>query len=182
MGATNINLSWASNKPPGMLDINGKVYHDDTAYGNNYLVIDRSGKASIRPGSQPLDGSELHAISAWTYIVRDGVSLYPTEDHATGSRAPRTVLGLKADGSLVLMVNDGRQQPVSSGMSMNELATMMIQLGCTDVLNCDGGGSSTFITKREGSDKATIKNTPSDGAERPTLTVLYLDILNLLSF
>ena len=174
VGATNINLSWASNNPPGMLVINGKVYHDDTAYGNNYLVIDRSGKASIRPGSQPLDGSELHAISAWSYIVRDGVSLYPAEDHATGSRAPRTVLGLKADGSLVLMVNDGRQQPVSSGMSINELATMMIELGCTDVLNCDGGGSSTFITKREGSDKATIKNTPSDGAERPTLTGLLL--------
>ena len=174
VGATNVNLSWASNNPPGMLVINGTVYHDDTSYGNNYLVIDKDGKASIRPGSQPLDGSEMQAVSAWNYIVKDGVSLYTAEDHATGSRAPRTVMGLKADGTLVMMVNDGRQQPVSAGMSMNELATMMISLGCTDVLNCDGGGSSTFITKREGSDQATIKNAPSDGTERPTLTGLLL--------
>lgn len=174
VGATNVNLSWAENNPLGMLVINGKVYHDDTSYSGNYLVIGKDGKASIRPGSQPLDGSEWQAVSALSYIVKDGVNQYPQEDHSIGGRAPRTVLGLKADGTLVMMVNDGRQQPISAGMSKYELAEMMLELGCTDVLNCDGGGSTTFITKREGSDRATVKNSPSDGTERPTLTGLML--------
>ena len=174
VGATNVNLSWADDHPLGMLVINGKVYYEDTNYSGNYLVFDREGNVSIRPGSQPLDGSEWQAISGWGYVVKDGVSSFPDEDHSVGSRAPRTCIGIKADGSLVMMVNDGRQAPITAGMSMNEVATMMISLGCVDVIGCDGGGSSTFISKREGSDKATLKNSPSDGIERPTLTGLML--------
>lgn len=54
------------------------------------------------------------------------------------------------------------------GMSASELAETLINLGCVDAVSCDGGGSSTFLSKREGGD-LTVKNVPSDGTERATL-------------
>ena len=60
------------------------------------------------------------------------------------------------------------------GMTCYEMAETMLALGCVDVANCDGGGSSTFLSKREGSGQLTIKNSPSDGAERPTLGTLMI--------
>ena len=46
----------------------------------------------------------------------------------------------------------------------------MTGLGCTNVINLDGGGSSTFITGNEG----TLHNKPSDGHERKVLSFVSL--------
>ncbi len=59
---------------------------------------------------------------------------------------PRTAAGYTADGRLILLVVDGRQQ-ASRGVSLRELATLMDELGCVEALNLDGGGSSTIVVK-----------------------------------
>ena len=169
VGAINVNLSWDTVEPLGMLVINGKVYHEDTNQGGGYLVVYKDNTAELRPSSQPLDGSEWQAITAnFGWLVKDGQSVAGGQAHSTADRAPRTCIGVKADGSLVLLVVDGRQDPVSVGMSMSELAETLINLGCVDAVNCDGGGSSTFLSQREGGD-LSVKNVPSDGTERATL-------------
>jgi len=174
VGGTNIYLTWANNIPVGVLVINGKVYYNDTNTSYGYLAVTKDGKAEFRDGRTPLKGDEWQAITVCSYIVKNGVSLYPTPDHANANRAPRTTIGMKADGTLVMAVVDGRQAPTSVGMTMYELAQMMLDLGCVTAFNCDGGGSSTFISEREGSGELTIKNSPSDGVERPTLTSLLV--------
>lgn len=58
---------------------------------------------------------------------------------------PRTAAGLTADGDLVFVVVDGRQEGVSEGMTTPELAEIMIDLGVEDAINLDGGGSSTLV-------------------------------------
>ena len=169
VGAINVNLSWDTISPVGMLVINGTKYHEDTSYygaSGAYLVIYEDDTAELRSGDQPLQGNEYQAISGFGWLVKDGVNVY-SEDH-TGARAPRTCMGVREDGSLVLYVVDGRQDPVSVGMTMYELAEMMLDMGCVDAVNCDGGGSSTFLSQREGGD-LTVKNVPSDGTERATL-------------
>ena len=169
VGAINVNLSWDTIEPLGMLVIDGKVYHEDTTQGGGYLVVHKDNTAELRPGSQPLDGSEWQAITVnFGWLVRNGVNQCTDQTHTSASRAPRTCIGIKADGTLVLLVVDGRQDPVSVGMSMCELAETLINLGCVDAMNCDGGGSSTFISQREGG-SLTVKNVPSDGTERATL-------------
>ena len=174
VGGINTNLSWDTVKPFGMLVINGEVYCNDTTRGGSYLAVDKNNKAELRPGTQPLDGSEWQAVTAnFGWLVKDGVNVAPTADHASGSRAPRTCIGIKADGTLVLFVVDGRQDPVSVGMSMNELGNMLLELGCVNAVNCDGGGSSTFLSKREGA-SLSVKNVPSDGTERATLCGLLV--------
>ena len=169
VGAINVNLSWDSLEPMGMLVIDGHVYHNKTNEGGGYLVVYRDNTAELRPSSQPLDGTEWQAITAnFGWLVKDGKSQFSDQTHTSPSRAPRTCIGIKADGSIVLLVVDGRQDPVSVGMSMSELAETLIDLGCVNAVNCDGGGSSTFLSQREGGD-LTVKNVPSDGTERATL-------------
>ena len=80
-------------------------------------------------------------------------------------RHPRTAVGFREDGTLVLVVVDGRQTALSNGASLGDLAGIFKELRCTDALNLDGGGSSTFIIDG-GSGSFTTMNSPSDGKLR----------------
>ncbi|MFA6889787.1 MAG: phosphodiester glycosidase family protein [Bacilli bacterium] len=79
------------------------------------------------------------------------------------ARHPRTMIGSKADGSLVMCVVDGRQSGMT-GVSQPEMAAIMKHYGCVDAYNLDGGGSSTMIILQNGEFEVT--NSPSDGRER----------------
>ncbi|MCX7716809.1 MAG: phosphodiester glycosidase family protein [Candidatus Sumerlaeaceae bacterium] len=62
------------------------------------------------------------------------------------TRAPRTAIGLRPDGTIVLAVVDGRADLSHSvGVSLAELARLMQNLGCSDAMNLDGGGSSVMF-------------------------------------
>ena len=61
-------------------------------------------------------------------------------------RAPRTALGITPDNHLLMVVVDGRSD-LSVGMTLEELADLMIYLGAEDAMNLDGGSSSTFVLR-----------------------------------
>ena len=169
VGAINCNLRFSSNEPLGMLVINGTKYHDEV-YQYGYFVVKADGTYEIRDNTEPLDGTEKQAITCFQRLIRDGQIVgFNVNDHSDSGRAPRTAIGIKRDGTLVLVVNDGRNYPTSSGFTMGELAQVMLDMGCYNAINCDGGGTSTFLSKREGTDKREVRNVPSDGSERPTL-------------
>ena len=75
-------------------------------------------------------------------------------------RAPRTGAGVTADGTVLLMVVDGRSQN-SAGMTLKEFAQYMKRFGAVSAVNFDGGGSSEMVLD------GRIMNRPSDGSERP---------------
>ncbi|MDB5097331.1 MAG: PhosphodieSPTER glycosidase [Cyanobacteria bacterium RYN_339] len=83
-------------------------------------------------------------------------------------RAPRTAVGLTEDGKYMLVCIDGHQPGYSVGATLTELAWTMKDLGATEALNLDGGGSSTLWMQGH-----TI-NRPSDGSERPISTALLV--------
>ena len=85
-------------------------------------------------------------------------------------RPPRTAIGHTADGKIVIMVVDGRGAGGSQGVSLDELARLMKGLGCVNVLNLDGGGSSVFCATPD----ATILNKPSDGSERSVMSYVAI--------
>jgi len=58
-------------------------------------------------------------------------------------RHPRSAIGLKPDGRVILLTADGRQ-PQAAGLSLVELRALMRWLGCTEAINLDGGGSTTL--------------------------------------
>ncbi len=82
-------------------------------------------------------------------------------------RHPRTALGWN-DEHFFMVVVDGRQEPLSVGMTYPELAALMKRLGCAYAMNLDGGGSSTLWLDGH------IMNSPSDGRERRVANGLIL--------
>ena len=78
------------------------------------------------------------------------------EARFTSAVTSRTALGKLADGKLVI---------ASTGSaSIQQLRELMLQLGCVEAVNLDGGGSTTMIAKSGGQLK--LMNRPSDGAQR----------------
>jgi hypothetical protein len=62
----------------------------------------------------------------------------------TEGRHPRAALGV-ADGSMVAVACDGRRSGVDAGLTMPELAQVMLELGAEEAINLDGGGSTTLV-------------------------------------
>ena len=83
------------------------------------------------------------------------------------SHEPRTALGYNAD-KLFLVVADGRQPKYSTGLTLYELASILIELGATDAINLDGGSSSTFVVND------TVVNKPSGQQERDVLNAVFI--------
>jgi hypothetical protein len=77
-------------------------------------------------------------------------------DSFVASRNPRTLVGVRPDGTLLLVTVDGRAPGWSVGMTLGEAARLMRSLGAWDALNLDGGGSSTMTVRGE------VVNRPSD--------------------
>ncbi|MBQ4569528.1 MAG: leucine-rich repeat protein [Ruminococcus sp.] len=196
VGAMNTCLSWYTGypadrvgEPLGFIMMDGEIIFDPGncgyAYGNvgfpSVVVINKDfdENGNPRPADIPkvempqirsaadLDGWEEQVIPCSSgYILKDGVN-QASPSHSGVD--PRSVVGIKPDGTVVIMLNDGRQAPYSTGMTMYELAEVMLDLGCSYAVNCDGGGSSTYLSQRPG-EELKVNNSPSDGAERPTTT------------
>ncbi|MFA6627798.1 MAG: phosphodiester glycosidase family protein [Bacilli bacterium] len=84
---------------------------------------------------------------------------------ANTDRHPRTMVGVRADGTIVMCVVDGRQPAeLMYGATSSEMATILKHYGCVDGYNFDGGGSSTMIILDDGDFR--VMNSPSDGSER----------------
>lgn len=74
-------------------------------------------------------------------------------------RHPRTCLGIKPNGRVILLTVDGRNEN-SAGMSLFELTKLMRWLGCNSAINFDGGGSTTLWVN--GMPDGGVINYPTD--------------------
>lgn len=91
------------------------------------------------------------------------------DDKMPTARHPRTAIGVTKDGFLVLFVCEGRGMTEGvAGMTFAEEAAVLKDLGCTEALNLDGGGSSCLLV--QGAE--TIKC--SDGSQRAVSSVIIL--------
>lgn len=77
----------------------------------------------------------------------------------TRARHPRTCVGIKSNGKVIMLTADGRDSN-SAGLSLPELANIMKWLGCETAVNFDGGGSTTLYAKDFGDNG--IVNYPTD--------------------
>ena len=137
------------------------------------------------------EGVLLHAVGvSFGMVVKDGELVNKTETRGNDDAA-RSMVGVKADGTLVICMNDGRSANNSVGLSSYEEGEVMLALGCQWAANCDGGGSSTFLTKRVGEENFEMRSVPCDGAQRPTAHGIFvasnvaptgeLDVINVTS-
>ena len=67
----------------------------------------------------------------------------PREMNGMGSGLnPRTAIGQRADGALLLLVTDGRGKSGHLGASASDLINVMMKYGAVNAANLDGGSSS----------------------------------------
>jgi exopolysaccharide biosynthesis protein len=118
--------------------------------GDGGVEILARAEAPQRPPGDLLQAGPLH--------VTDGtVAFDPEADHEgfsagaeqfdsdiTAERHPRAALGI-CDGELIAVTCDGRRTGVDAGLSVLELARVMVDLGAERAINLDGGGSTTHV-------------------------------------
>ena len=91
------------------------------------------------------------ALAAGPVLIDDGrIVEYDSDKTFYTGRHPRTLIGKRADGEVVLVVIDGRFKGQGEGTTIAETAYIARQLGLVEALNLDGGGSSTLWTAQKG--------------------------------
>lgn len=98
----------------------------------------------------------LDSVGGFPMLMRDGAVVAKKCAAPICRRHPRTGIGTRADGRLLLVAVDGRRRRHSVGMTLTEFARQFERLGATWALNLDGGGSSTMVVRGK------VVNRPSD--------------------
>jgi len=107
-------------------------------------------------------------------LIKHGVPAITTQQEAIAARFesdrhPRTAIARMKDGRMLLATVDGRQPGVSVGMSLPELASLLLEFGAEEAINLDGGGSTTMVINGK------LFNAPSDATgERPVSDAILI--------
>lgn len=175
-----VNGDYYGFRDSGIVIRNGVAYRDVPA--REGLVFYEDGTAAVYDETQT-SAAELLADGAWNTVsfgpavVIDGAPVAGIDDvevdtnfgnHSIQGEQPRTAIGIIDDNHIVIVVVDGRATGYSRGVTMTELADIMVSLGATTAYNLDGGGSSEMWFDGE------VVNQPSNGGERETSDILYI--------
>lgn len=159
----------------------------DTPVGAGQYVLSSNLKAAsyveqlraLQPGER-LTLSVSASGSEWSGVTNMIGALYQLVDNGqvcsglVNGAAPRTAVGLKRDGSLVLYTIDGRQSGYSIGATLTQVAQRMVELGCVTALSLDGGGSTAMVATSPDSTVSTLVDKPSGGSERAVTNHIFL--------
>lgn len=179
-----INGDYYGFRDTGIVIRNGVAYRDEPA--RQGLAIYRDGHMEIYDETST-SADELIAAGVWNTLsfgpavlengeVIDGIEDVEVDtnfgNHSIQGNQPRTLIGQRADGTVVFLVIDGRSKGYSRGATMTEAAEIMQSLGCQTAYNLDGGGSSTIWFNGQ------VLNQPAMGRERGTSDILYVENLS----
>lgn len=155
---------------------------NSVSIGEGYLILTASDAAALDSELEKFSVGDRVTISTscsdsalaeaeWVsgcgnILALDG-RIYESQwwDSSITDANPRTAIGIRDDGSVVYYVMDGRSKS-SAGSTLEELAADLLSMGCTTVVNMDGGGSSALALRMPGSEGFTVVNEPSDGTLR----------------
>jgi hypothetical protein len=140
-------------------------------------VLTGSGDAArflrrIEPGEDPrleldIEGEVLGGAPRLLRNDRIHITAKREGKAADTGRNPRTVAGVRADGTVLLITIDGRQPQWSLGATLEEAAKTARALGATDALSLDSGGSTAMVVGKK------VVNRPSEG-ERAVSNGLFV--------
>ncbi len=170
----NASYSGTGDTPMGISVVDGQVigpnkqtastgiigFDQDNALVIGQLSVQQVRQRNIRDG-----------LTFGPFLIINGEASSIKGDGGWGS-APRTVIGQRADGIVLLMVVDGRRAG-QSGASIKDELEVMERYGAINAANLDGGTSSVLVVGE------TIVNDPIDSAmahkTRPIASCFYLE-------
>lgn len=150
--------------------LNGSVLSQNRLEKNNQRARHQSAAVVIKKGNLSIekwDGTDAWemGLTGEDVMLSGPLLTYKNVDenidtsNFNTTRHPRTCIGIKPNGNVILLTTDGRNQN-AAGLSMVELKKIMRWLGCSSSINLDGGGSTTMWVKKQ-SDNGIV-NYPSD--------------------
>lgn len=188
---TTAMLAALARREPVLGGVNADFFNLENGRPTNLLVVD--GAMRTPPIRQPVlafdstgaphigfftfDSGRLHpyqprqAVGGRPVLVRDSTIASEVDTFGNAgfrARNPRTAAGIARNGTqLILVTVDGREYH-NAGMTLREMAQLMLALGARDAINLDGGGSTTMVVAQpSAADSLRIVNHPSDkGGER----------------
>ncbi|MDR0913766.1 MAG: phosphodiester glycosidase family protein, partial [Oscillospiraceae bacterium] len=171
-----INASYyniSNGKPTGAFVMEGSDITNE-AEGNNYpffaVLKDGTYMIGAKGEYSSYKGQIKEAVGGYIHIVKNGAVVAGLEK----AKYPRQTLGLTADGQLILMTADGSRTPATIGLTVEEQAQVMLDMGCVEAIHLDGGNSAMLGTIPEGSDEFVLTNFPPSGAERAVSNTLVI--------
>lgn len=176
-----INGDFYGARESGYVIRNGQLYRSEAVSGQEDLVIYSDGSFGIINESevsaeQLIEDGAVQTLSFGPALVENGEVAVDANDEVGRAMAsnPRTAIGIKADGTYIFAVADGRTDE-SEGLSLRELAEFLKSKGAVTAYNLDGGGSSTMVFN------GNVINNPTgghaghgEGSERSVSDIVYI--------
>ncbi len=153
------NQKWTGNGgfPSGLIMSGGKIIYNDLGEEKEDDEIGMTKDGVLITGVYSVKKLEelgvQEALNFGPSLVINGKMTPMTGDGGQGV-APRTVIGQRKDGAIILLVIDGRSLS-SPGATLKEVQEVMYKLGAINAANLDGGKSTTMYYDGD------IINTPS---------------------
>ena len=165
--------------PTGVIISNGKLVYPTGNIDKNQLL---PGVAAITSDGHLIVGKHTlgdllkdnvqEALCFGPTLIIDGIpqTVSDVDGKPIDSQGvdPRTVIGQRKDGSIVLLTIDGRQG-LEAGATIGDLQKILLKAGVVNAVNLDGGASTVLYYKGK------VQNSPSDKfGERPVPDIFYV--------
>ena len=155
---------WNSNGaiPHGTVIQNGKIVYDyaDAKVGGGFVGFNKNNVLMLGrwTANQAIKKGLRDAVEFGPFLIVNGKKSFVKGDGGWGL-APRTAIGQRKDGIVIMAVINGRGRKGSIGIDMVGLTELMYNYGCHNAANMDGGSSSALV------EKGKIINSPTAGGE-----------------
>ena len=140
-GFEDLNGEGNGETPDSMVVFEGNIYYAENGVRNGFVGID---------SNHILHVGKLYPDAIRERDIQYGVSFGPvlvangeiTQQAKEGSGVnPRTAIGQRSDGAILMLVIDGRQL-TSLGATYGDIAQIMLDYGAVNACNLDGGSST----------------------------------------
>ena len=136
------------NYPDAIAGVNAGGFGDAKGWGNGGVVMG----LCISEGEVLNDQIESlnlrDAVEFTPFLIINGEAAEIKGNGGWGT-APRTAIGQRKDGTVVFVIVDGRQPGYSMGVTMKQLQQIMVDEGCYNAANLDGGSSTVLSYNNE---------------------------------
>lgn len=144
-------------KPDGILVVDGKLLTEQNYAALRVVGFDQNNKMVVSNSMTYTQIKNLNLKSAVSFgpiIIVNGQPTIRSGDGGWGIQ-PRTAIAQRKDGSILMLVIDGRQAG-SLGATLKNVQDILLQYGAYNAFNLDGGASSTMVFDSK------LVNKPSD--------------------
>ena len=132
--------------PDGITIVDGVCYNDFCNGATVGLTAEGKMYVGYYSYQECVDLGLVNAVSFYPVIIINGEKVDPST--LESGINPRTCIGQRADGAIIMLVVDGRQA-YSIGVTYEDCADIMLSYGVVNAINMDGGSSSCMMYNGE---------------------------------